>query len=157
LVVSNVAAAAVVANTTAAVFSFAEESCFDKQERFKSERGTVVFRLYSVGKRLGRKIDLEFNLDYGVYYDGDDSYLLEALETVQPLVAWKRMIFWRHPGQARITIIDPDDDKASAYLETRKYEGKAVSEAKVESGEYGPNVVSLRSLRAAREMAEVRD
>lgn len=134
---------------SAEIHSFAELACFDQHDQQRPARAEVVFRLFSVGKGLGVKLDLELRSDYYVYYDGDDEYLLNALAAAVPAVPWHHYVFHRWLDQSRVHVLHPDSGKIVAQLETRRYFGRKVNLERVERGEYGANVVSLRSLRLA--------
>ncbi len=145
------AAAPAAQATTGQLFSFIEHSCFDNDDNLRQQRAPVVFRLFSVGRALGAKIDITFNSDYGLYYGGDDEYLAETLNIVHPTVDWtNNLVYHRWLDQSRIQIMSQTTGKIVAQLETRKYEGRRVSLKAVASGEYGENVVTLDMLRLAR-------
>lgn len=148
--VSNAVAAAPVPAPKCTVYAFTEESCFDKAEQFRAYRCPVVFRLFSVGKSMGDKIDVTFVDDYGVYY-GDDTQLITALSSAVPHVNWARgWVYHRWLDHSRILILNAETGKTVAQIETRRYEGRSISPAAIESGAHGANVAALSTARAVR-------
>lgn len=136
--------------------NFVEESCFTRDDQLRAVRKQVVFRLFSVGRALGSKIDVSFTSDYGVYYDGDDEYLIAHLEQAAPHVSWRtNMVYHRWIDQSRIQILNAETGRIVAQVETRRYEGRSVKDEAVAAGLYGSNVVTLSALRAARAAAVV--
>lgn len=129
--------------STAQVLSFAEGACYSSDESIRPERGKVVFRLFSVGRGLGTKLDLALRSDYYIYYDGDDEYLLAALAKAAPAVPWHKFVFHRWLDQSRVQVLHPDSGKIVAQLETRRYFGRKVNLERVRAGGHGPNVVAL--------------
>lgn len=136
---------------TAQVHSFAVEACYGPDDEIRPVRGSVVFRLFSVGRGLGTKLDLELRSDYYVYFDGDDDYVISALAQAAPHVPWHQYVFYRWLDQSRIQILQPETGRVVAQLETRRYYGRKINEAKLSSGGYGENVVSLAAARAESE------
>lgn len=141
---------ATLAQNTAPVISFAELSCFNQQDQFRTSLVPVVFRLFSVGRGLGQKVDVEFTDSYGLYYDSDDENLITALRTAAPGLPWAGMMYHRWLDQSRIQVVHPERGTIVAQIETRRYCGRKVCEAKLAAGEYGDRVVSLAGVRAAR-------
>lgn len=140
---------------SAEVLSFAEISCFNQHDQLRSTLSTVAFRLFSVGRGLGRKLDLQFYSDYGVYYSGDDDELIATLQQVSPEVNWGAMVFHRWLDQSRIQIINPERGNIVAQIETRRYYGRKICEKRASGGEYGPNIISLSAVRHQLEMLAV--
>lgn len=136
---------------SAEVHSFAVEACYGPDEELRPVRGTVVFRLFSVGRGLGTKLDLELRSDYYVYFDGDDEYVISALAQAAPHVPWHQYVYHRWLDQSRIQVLHPESGRVVAQLETRRYYGRKINAAKLEQGQYGPNVVSLAAARSAED------
>jgi hypothetical protein len=129
--------------------SFAEESCFDRDEMFREQRSAVTFRVFSIGRLLKQKFNVEFTADYAVYY-GDDEYLIAHLQEAVPGVNWfGGVVYHRWHDQSRIQVLDCDTGKLVAQIETRRYEGKKVRPESIEAGEYGANVTTIGALRSA--------
>ena len=138
--------------TTGEVFNFVELSCFTSDEELRYTRAAVAFRLFSVGKGLGQKLDVTFTSDYGIYYGAvDDEYLLHALESAAPTVDWRSgKVYHRWLDQSRIQILCEETGKLLAQVETRRYMGRKVKAADIEAGAYGPDVITLDQIRTAR-------
>lgn len=140
---------------TQPVISFAEISCFNRQDQFRSQLAPVVFRLFSVGRGLGHKVDVEFTDSYGLYYDSDDENLITALRNAAPGLPWAQMMYHRWLDQSRIQVVHPERGTIVAQIETRRYYGRKVCESKLQDGHYGQHVVSLAASRAKKAAAAV--
>lgn len=139
----------------APVVSFAEVACFNKYDQFRSSFTPVVFRLFSVGRGLGQKVDVEFTDTYRLYYDSDDENLIAALRGAAPGLPWGTMMYHRWLDQSRIQVVHPERGTIVAQIETRRYYGRKVCESKLVAGEYGGTVVSLAAAKAARAAAVI--
>ena len=134
------------------VLSFAELSCYDAADNPRQFLAPVTFRLFSVGRSLGSKLDVSFVADYGLYYGLSDEPLLEVLCAAAPAVDWRggNWVFHRWLDQSRIQVLHGDTGKIAAQIETRRYEGRRVSHTAIESGEYGARVITLDQCRQIR-------
>jgi hypothetical protein len=101
------------------VASFAEESVWSGQQ-FRPTRNSVVFRVTSIGKIAGRRVDLEMVSDYGVWFDPDDVQLLESLSRAEPGIPWGSFVFWRRQDVGSIDIIDQDSDRVIGSIVVRR-------------------------------------
>lgn len=126
--------------------SFAEHTCW-KNEDFRHVRKPVMFRLYHVGKHLGHSFDVEFESDYGVWYQQDDDLLIWHLQQAHPHVDWAALIYHRRWDHTGIDICEPDEDKLVARMVVRQFQG---SPEEVLSADLGANVVRFDDWRAAR-------
>ncbi len=154
---ASVSAAATAAGpqASAVLYSYAEDTCWGPDDQLRGALQPVVFRLFSVGRGLGTKLDVEFTSDYGVYFDGDDEMIIGALQQAAPAVPWAAMVYHRWLDQSKIQVINPDTGRIVAQVETRRYAGRRVTSKKVAAGHYGPNVVTLEQLRQAREVQKL--
>lgn len=121
------------------VLSFAEETCW-RGEDFRAVRKQVGFRIYSIGRHLGEKLDAEFTADYGLWWDQEDEILMFHLEGVSTSVKWRDLVYHKKIDQSGIDIFDPDSDMLVARVEVRAYEGRRL-EAVEEN--LGVNVISF--------------
>ncbi len=78
--------------STSNLVSFAEESCFSG-DTFRTVRREVVFRVVGYGYQLGTPVKEDFVADYGLWYDYDDTMLLEILQSQLPQVDWSYFIY----------------------------------------------------------------
>lgn len=137
---------------TAALFSFAEETCHN-QDELRPVRQPTVFRVFSIGRGLRAKVDVSFESDYGIYYDPDDMYLIGVLQRACPQVNWfHNKVYHRHWDYSKIQILDAETSALIGQIETRRYMGRKVKPESVRAGVYGPKVLNLEDLRAAREL-----
>ncbi len=86
------------------VISFAEESCWDG-EKFRSIRREVVFTVVGHAIRRGKVVRGEFTADYGVFYDEDDSWLINILDRELPGIEWGALVYWKLPDHSGIRIL----------------------------------------------------
>lgn len=133
------------------IVSFAEESCWDG-ENFRSVRKEVVFVVAGHAIIPGRQIRAEFTADYGVFWDGDDEWMIALLKTVLPSVDWGWFVYHKKLDQSGIFVINPDNGQTVGSIYPR---GRTKQKL---SGEILPaNVVNIqqghaiRSERAANE------
>lgn len=103
--------------------SFVEESCWDGQDGFRPVRKSVTFRLVSVGKIAGKRVDLEFESDFGVFYDPEDDFLMAALAQADPSIDWSQFVYWKKLDRSGIGVINPENDKTVAKITVRKRMG----------------------------------
>lgn len=103
------------------VVSFAEESCWDK-EQFRQIRKRVVFRVYSVGRNLGEPFTGEFEADYSLWYDQEDDELIGFLSEVNPEVVWEHMVFHKKLDKSGIDVYETVNDRLVARIEVRRTE-----------------------------------
>jgi hypothetical protein len=89
------------------VVSFAEESCWDG-ETFRSIRREVVFVIAGHAIRTGRMIRAEFRADYGVFWDGEDEWLIQLLAEAVPDIDWGWFVYHKRMDQSGIYIVNPD-------------------------------------------------
>lgn len=129
------------------VISFAEESCWNGED-FRHIRRKVVFKVFSIGKKLGPKFEQEFTADYGLWWDGEDEVLLYHLEGLSLPVNWRGMIFHKKLDQSGIDVYDADTDRLVARIEVRRYEGRKLTE---DLTDLGPNVTMLAEWRRKRD------
>lgn len=132
----------------AQLLSFTEESCWTRSEERRQYLIPVTFTLQSVGKRLGgKRMSLEFQGDYGLYYHSDDDAVIAKLAELCPHIEWGAYVYHRLPDMTKIQVLDPDTNLAVALITTRKYIGKPINRAEAERGLYGPNVISFAGIR----------
>lgn len=148
---NKVAAKAAEVKPSALVVPFVEHTCFNTHDQLKDQLQTVAFRLFSVGTGLGVKLDVCFYSNYGVYFDHDDELLIAALTAACPAVNWRvGKVYFRWLDRTRIQVLDDSSGKVIAQIETRRYYGRKVCSAGVQTGRYGNNVVSLADMRQAQ-------
>lgn len=141
----------------AVFYNYAEEVCH-QQDNLRPVRQPVVFRVYSIGRGLRAKVDCEFESDYGIYYDPDDTYLIAALQRAVPQVNWiHNKVYHRIWDYSRIQILDAETGGLIGQIETRRYMGRKIKPESVRAGLYGPKVINLEDLRAARELRAQRE
>lgn len=126
------------------VVSFAEETCWNGED-FRAFRKKVTFRVYSIGRNLGEKIEAEFEADYGLWWDQEDVVLLFHLNELRPDVNWRDMVFYKKMDQSGIDIFDPDTDRLVARIEVRAYEGRRLEFV---NQELGVNVIPFHAAAA---------
>jgi hypothetical protein len=143
-------------NSSAAVLSFTEESCWTKDEQYRARRIPVAFTLQSVGKRMGAKIRLEFTEDYGVFYQSGDEEIIARLSALEPGVEWGYYVYYRQHSKARIDVLDPDTDKVAATITTRRYLGRPVDAEAADRGDHGANVSSFAGIRGRLDVLAAR-
>lgn len=93
------------------VFSFAEESCYDKAEKFRSIRKSVDFRVVSIGRIGDDRVDFRLKADWGIFYDPEDEYLIQHLQSAHPAIDWGYFVFYRKWTSGELEIIDPGLDR----------------------------------------------
>lgn len=128
----------------AEVVSFAEETCWSGED-FRHVRKKVGFRIYSIGRHLGDKIDAEFIADYGLWWDQNDEILLFHLNEVAPTVHWRDKVYHKKMDMSGIDIYDPDSDMLVARVEVRAYEGRRLDAV---DDSLGGNVISFKDAGA---------
>lgn len=106
--------------------SFAEESCFSG-DKFRTVRREVVFTVLGYGNQLGVPIKEDFVADYGLWYDYDDTMLLEILSSRFPQVQWSHYIYHKLMDHKGISIVDPDNDKVIGSISVRRATGLKLS------------------------------
>lgn len=131
------------------VSSFAEESCWNDQT-FRPVRKAVTFRIESVGKIQGTRVDHVFEADFGLWYDPDDQYLLAKLDGLELDVSWRRYVFWKKLDHSQIDVLEVGDEER--VVATIKVRGRSVGDP-VGEADLG-NVVDLGQFRLAREEKE---
>ena len=129
------------------LYKFAEEACWDRSDRFRQHRKSVVFRVASIGKIDGIRVNETIRADFGVYYDPEDEYLIGLLTDLGHGIDWGRFVFWKRPDHNGIDVIDPADDRVVAHV--------VVNRGQLGSGTSGDvdmtNVVELMARRVERE------
>lgn len=149
---ANARRAELVKAPSAELLSYVEQTCHGPDDQLLAELQPVTFRLFSVGRGLGKRVDTSFTADYGLYYDSDDDRLISLLQYAVPEVNWfHNKVYHRWLDKSRIQVLNGNTGGLVAQIETRRYMGKAVKPDAVERGEYGPGVLTLSQLRAARE------
>lgn len=101
-------------NSMSTVHSFVEDSTWDREDKRRPAKHTVVYRLRMYGRH-----DEEFVSDYGLFYDPDDRVLLGTLSEKFTEMDWERMIFWKDQDRVRIKIIDPSCDREIGTISVR--------------------------------------
>ncbi len=89
------------------VVSFAEESCWDG-EIFRSIRREVVFVVSGHAIQFGRVVRAELRADYGIFWDGEDEWLIGLLTESIPDVDWGWFVYHKKIDQSGIGIINPE-------------------------------------------------
>lgn len=132
------------------VFRFAEESCWDRSDRFRQVRKSVRFRIVTIGKIGDARLNDCFDADYGIFYDPEDEWLISILSDLCPRVSWGRYVFWKKTDHSGVDVIDPSDDRVVAKI--------VVNRGPVEPDPSGEmlerdmtNVIDLMSRRVERE------
>jgi len=139
---------------TGQLYSFVEDSCHTPDGQLRTNLQQVAFRLFSVGRGLGCRVDTSFTASYGLYYQMEDDQLISLLQYACPHVNWfHNKVYHRWLDLSRIQVLDSDTGGLLAQIETRRYMGRVVRPQAVQRGDYGPNVVSMAALRAARAVA----
>lgn len=129
------------------VVSFAEESCWDGEE-FRQVRKKVVFRVYSVGKNLGVKVDAEFISDYSLWYLQEDDYLIAVLRQIDPRVNWDHLVYHRKLDMSGIDVYESEHDRLAVRIEVR---GSHKGRVKLTEEDLGPTVIRLGDIPARLE------
>ena len=128
------------------IASFAEESCWDK-DQFRQVRKSVTFRIFSPGKIQGIRVDHAFEADFGVWYDPGDEYLIAKLTDLGLGINWGRLIYWKKLDHSEIEVFShEDDERPVAFIRVRGRVGGDPSGEEDRS-----NVVELSQFRLARE------
>lgn len=130
----------------AEAISFAEFTCWNDED-FRYVRKPVVFRLFTVGSKLGDKVDVDFTADYGVWYHQNDDHLIWMLSQAAPGIKWAELIYHRQWDHSGIRICDPETDRLVARVEVRKYRGRRLDVLEVD---LGSNVVRLDDYRTSK-------
>lgn len=99
------------------VLSFAEESCWDG-ERFREIRRPVVFVLQVNFPGRGM-IRHEFELDYGVFYDVEDDWLVDKLQRDIPDLEWGWLVYHKKVDHSGINLINPDSGRVVGQIYQR--------------------------------------
>lgn len=100
------------------VVSFAEESCWDG-ETFRSIRREVVFVIAGHAIQSGRVVRAEFRADYGVFWDGEDEWLIALLKETVPDIDWGWFVFHKKLDQSGISVINPESGKVVGSIYPR--------------------------------------
>lgn len=58
-------------------------------------------------------------MDYGIFFDPDDEYLVSVLNSNVPEIDWSEMVFHRAMDSSRIFITPADDFQEIAELKLR--------------------------------------
>lgn len=135
------------------VVSFAEESCWDG-ETFRSIRREVVFVVAGHAIQSGRVVRAEIRADYGIFWDGEDEWLIALLSESLPDIDWGWFVYHKKLDQSGIWIINPDSGKkvGSIFLRGRSTqrlsgENAAANVVPIQEG------VRIRGERACRAKA----
>jgi hypothetical protein len=130
------------------VVAFAEEVCWKGEVR-RSSRKEIVFRVTSIGKIHGQRVDFELRASYDLWYDPEDAELIAVLEDHYPVIAWREFVFWKKLDHSAIAIMDPIEDVEVGSIVVRKRLGGDPS------GEMDmTNVVSFFPRRLEQSVAE---
>jgi hypothetical protein len=137
---------------TVKIFNYADEISHFNDE-LRPERQLIMFRLFSVGRGLGQRVNLSFQSDHGIFYDADDSYIISALQRACPEVNWyHNKVYHRCWDSSKIEILNAETMQVIGQIEVRRYMGRKITAEKVRSGVYGASVVNLEDLRLARQL-----
>lgn len=101
------------------VFDYAEGTIWDKHERLRNKRVTACFVLTTFVTVNGRLLRREIYVDYGIFFDPDDEYLVAVLNSNVPEIDWSEMVFHRAMDSSRIFITPVDDFQEIAELKLR--------------------------------------
>jgi hypothetical protein len=104
------------------IVAFAEEVCWKGDVRRPTSK-EVVFRVTSIGKIDGRRVDFDMSGSFDIWWDPDDESLLDLLTESDPgllCINWDRFVFWRKHDHSAISIIDPADDSVVGSIVVRK-------------------------------------
>ena len=104
------------------ILAFAEELCW-KGDMKRSSGKEVVFRVTSIGKIQGSRVDFELRLSYDIWYDMDDDQLIQSLEEADPTIDWCFLIYHKRPDHSGITIYDPDSGSEIGSIVVRRAMG----------------------------------
>lgn len=96
------------------VHSFIEDSTWDRNDERRPARGTVVFQL-----RMLAQHDQEFKSDFGLFYDPDDSSIIEVLTANFSDNDWNRYVYWKDQADASIRLIDPISEIMVGWITVR--------------------------------------
>lgn len=96
-----------------------EENVWFKDQR-RPVRQPVIFRLTSIGKIQGVRLDQYFTSDFGLFYDPDDVMLIDLLQRERPEIDWGALVFWRQYERGQIDIIDPTADRTVGSIVVRR-------------------------------------
>lgn len=127
------------------MFSFVEESVW-KGEEHRSVRNSVVFRLVSVGKIQGIRLDEEFMADFGLWYDPDDTRLIEKLTELNLGIDWGGYVFWRKPDGIDVIQYGDEEVTVASIVVRKRMGGDPVAEVDT------TNVVSMSGFRTKKAM-----
>lgn len=101
------------------ILAFAEEVCWSGESR-RTSRKEIVFRVTSIGKIQGHRVDFELRASYDLWYDPEDSELIGVLEDAYPLIDWREFVFWKKLDHSAIAIMDPIEDCEIGSIVVRK-------------------------------------
>lgn len=104
------------------VSSFAEEICWVGDQRRVSKK-EVVFRVTSIGKIQGWRVDFELRASYDLWYDPDDEALIDVLSSQAQWIDWGALIFYKKPDHSAIVIFDPAEDRELGQITVRRRMG----------------------------------
>jgi hypothetical protein len=104
---------------SAEVVSFMEESCWNKNQR-RPARQPVMFRITSIGRIQGFRLDKTFVSDFGLFYDPDDLMIMSVLSSEMPGIVWGQYVYWREYDRGQIKIIDTLTDQVVGSITVRK-------------------------------------
>jgi hypothetical protein len=97
------------------VHSFIEDSTWDRNDERRPARGTVVFQL-----RMLAQHDAEFKSDFGLFYDPDDSSIIEVLTSNFSENDWNGYVYWKDQADASIKLIDPINEIVVGWITVRR-------------------------------------
>lgn len=129
------------------VLSFAEESCWDG-ERFRTIRRPVIFVL-AVNIPTHGFIRHEFEADFGVFYDVDDTWLVDLLNEQIPQVDWGWAIYHKKIDHSAIMIHNPDSGRVMGQIFPRGTKNQQIS------GDLPEGVASMDKWRECLEKRRV--
>lgn len=101
------------------IISLAEYSCWNGND-FRAVRKKIWFTIHSIGKIDGkRRVAAEFQADFTLMYDADNSYTIWLLGEVEPDIRWDQMFFWRRFDLQAIDVYDAGTEKLFARIRVR--------------------------------------
>lgn len=137
--------------TISNVHSFAEESCWDG-ENFRSIRREVNFVVEGHAIVTGRAIRHEFIADFGLWYDYEDTLLIQILQEEYPSVDWGWFVYHKLTDHSAIKIYNPEDGKVVGSIRVRGRANRKLS------GEImAANITPIAQGRAYQEARRVAD
>lgn len=120
------------------IHDFAQESCWTKEGDFRPIRLQAKFDIESYGKIRGHRVRGTLEADFGIFYDPDNLYITQILQSEFPEVDWTGLVFHRTMDSSKIFIME--DDSFEEIGEIRIRSGVALDRSELEGS---PNVVDM--------------